>query len=190
MPSLLSCQRAGDQPWTTTIFPPASLASMTRCASWISSKPNTRVGLAFRPPGRHLLRDLLQRYVGQRETRRAEHETAKEGEVDAARHLQQRVEVLDRRQPAQPTREAGAAAPAQHGEGIEDGAVADQVEHGVEAFGLGDALGKVRPLSPPGQAFTSPTHSMPITFAASAHSPRRMCISAWLRPNALTSMTT
>ncbi len=25
--------------------------------------------------------------------------------------------------------------------------------------------------SPPGQDFTSPTHSMPITFAASAHSP-------------------
>jgi hypothetical protein len=50
MPSFLSCQRAGDQPWTTTIFPPASLASMTRCASWISSKPNTRVGLAFRRP--------------------------------------------------------------------------------------------------------------------------------------------
>src|SRR5215813_573149 len=44
--------------------------------------------------------------------------------------------------------------------------------------------------SPPGADFTSPTHSMPITFAASAHSPRRMCISAWLRPNALISMTT
>src|SRR5215510_15624195 len=44
--------------------------------------------------------------------------------------------------------------------------------------------------SPPGQDFTSPTHSMPLTFAASAHSPRRMCSSAWLRPNALISMTT
>src|SRR5262245_1835615 len=44
--------------------------------------------------------------------------------------------------------------------------------------------------SPPGQDFTSPTHSMPITFAASAHSPRRMCSSAWLMPNALMSMTT
>src|SRR5262245_1148085 len=31
---------------------------------------------------------------------------------------------------------------------------------------------------------------MPITFAASAHSPRRMCSSAWLMPNALISMTT
>ncbi len=35
-----------------------------------------------------------------------------------------------------------------------------------------------------------PTHSMPLTGAASAHSPRRMCISAWLMPNALISMTT
>ena len=31
---------------------------------------------------------------------------------------------------------------------------------------------------------------MPLTSAASAHSPRRMCISAWLMPNALISMTT
>ena len=31
---------------------------------------------------------------------------------------------------------------------------------------------------------------MPLTVAASAHSPRRMCISAWLIPNALISMTT
>src|ERR1700722_3848460 len=44
--------------------------------------------------------------------------------------------------------------------------------------------------SPPGQNFTMPTHSMPLTGAASAHSPRRICSSAWLMPNALTAMTT
>jgi hypothetical protein len=44
--------------------------------------------------------------------------------------------------------------------------------------------------SPPGQDFTRPTHSIPLTGAASAHSPRRMCISAWLIPNALIWMTT
>jgi len=44
--------------------------------------------------------------------------------------------------------------------------------------------------SPPGQDFTNPTHSMPMTFAASAHSPRRICISAWLMPNVLIAMTT
>jgi len=44
------CQRMGDQPMTTTILPPASLASMTRCASWISSKRNTRDGFALSLP--------------------------------------------------------------------------------------------------------------------------------------------
>src|SRR4051795_473550 len=44
--------------------------------------------------------------------------------------------------------------------------------------------------SPLGQDLTRPTHSMPLTSAASAHSPLRMCISAWFTPNALTWMTT
>src|SRR3989442_1755821 len=76
-----------------------------------------------------------------REARRAEHKTTEEREVDTTRHLQQRVEVLDRRESPQPTCEARAAASAQHGKGIEDGAVADKIEHRVELFGLGDALG-------------------------------------------------
>ena len=97
------------------------------------------------PALRHLPRDVLERHVGQRETRRAEHEAAEEGEIDAARHLQERIEILDRREPAQPAGEARAAAATQHGEGIEDGAVADKIEHRVELLGLGDALGQVRP---------------------------------------------
>src|ERR1700730_18649746 len=40
--------------------------------------------------------------------------------------------------------------------------------------------------SPPRQDLTRPTHSMPLTSAAAAHSPLRMCISAWLMPNAFT----
>ena len=44
--------------------------------------------------------------------------------------------------------------------------------------------------SPPGHESTMPTHSMPLTSAASAHSPRRMCSSAWLIPNPFTSITT
>src|SRR5690242_9072548 len=44
--------------------------------------------------------------------------------------------------------------------------------------------------SPLGQDLTRPTHSMPLTSAASAHSPLRICISAWFTPNALTWMTT
>jgi hypothetical protein len=52
-------------------------------------------------------------------------------QVDAAGHLEERVEIGDWRQAAQPARQAGATTPAQHGEGIENGAVADEVEHGV-----------------------------------------------------------
>src|SRR5262245_19828886 len=76
----------------------------------------------------HVGRDRLQWYVRQGEARLPEHEAGEEGQVDAARHLRQRVEVGARRQAAQPPGQACTAAPAQHGEGIEDGAVADQVE--------------------------------------------------------------
>src|SRR5260370_3788871 len=95
---------------------------------------------------RHLPPDVLEQHIRQRATRRAEHEAAEERQVDAARHLQQRIEVGDRCAAAQPTGQAGAATPAQHGEGIENRAVAHEVQHGVELLGLGDALGKVRPL--------------------------------------------
>src|SRR5215472_532674 len=63
-------------------------------------------GLGLEPARRHLLSNLLQRHVGQREPRRAEREAAKEGQVHATGHLQQWVEVLDRREPGQPTGEA------------------------------------------------------------------------------------
>src|SRR5262249_59815399 len=48
---LCHCRRIAAHAWTTTtILPPASLASMTRCASRISSKRKTRVGFALRRP--------------------------------------------------------------------------------------------------------------------------------------------
>src|SRR5262245_32530574 len=81
---------------------------------------------------RHPSHDGLQRNVGKRELRSAEDEAAEEGEVDAACHLQKRVEVGDRRETTQPASQAGATTPAEHPEGIEDGAVADQVEHGID----------------------------------------------------------
>jgi hypothetical protein len=37
-----------------------------------------------------------------------------------------------------------ATTPAQHGEGIEDGAVADKIEHRIELLGFSDPLGKLR----------------------------------------------
>src|SRR3989442_4655662 len=103
-------------------------------------------GLALDPARHHLLRNSLQRHVGQREAWCAEHKTAEEREVNAAGHLQQRVEVLDRRESPQPTCEARTAASAQHGKGIEDRAVADKIEHRVELLGFSDPLRKLRPL--------------------------------------------
>src|SRR5215510_10625380 len=70
--------------------------------------------LCLEPARLHLSRDFCQRHVGQREALCAEHKTAEEGEVDAAGHLQQRVEVLDRGEAAQPTCETRAAAATQH----------------------------------------------------------------------------
>ncbi len=60
--------------------------------------------------------------------------------------MQERIEVGDRREAAQPAGQAGATTPPQHCKGIEDGAVADEIEHRVELLGLSDPLGKVRPL--------------------------------------------
>src|SRR5262249_34714383 len=96
--------------------------------------------LRLEPARRHFLRDFLKWHVRQRESRLAEHEAAEEGQVNAARHLQERVEVLDRREAAQPAREARAPAPAQHADGIEDGAIADKIEHRIELLGFSDPL--------------------------------------------------
>src|SRR5262249_31000150 len=74
---------------------PASFIALhgpVRFADVLEAKHAGRLGLEL--ARRHLLGDFLQRHVGQRESRRTEHETAEEGEVDAAGHLEQRVEVL------------------------------------------------------------------------------------------------
>ena len=44
--------------------------------------------------------------------------------------------------------------------------------------------------APDGSATTVPTASMPLIGVASGHSPLRMCVSAWLTPNALTRIST
>ncbi len=43
---------------------------------------------------------------------------------------------------------------------------------------------------PEGSATTVPTASIPLTGVASGHSPLRMCVSAWLTPNAITLIRT
>src|SRR5262249_59111343 len=83
---------------------------------------------------RHLFGDGLKRNVREGKLRRAEHETAEESQIDAACHLQERVEVGDGIQTAQPASEAGATTTAEHPEGIKDGAVADEVKHCIDVF--------------------------------------------------------
>jgi hypothetical protein len=60
--------------------------------------------------------------------------------------LQQRIEVADRVETAQPASQTCAPAPAQRCERIENGAVAHEVEHRIDLLGLGDPLGKARAL--------------------------------------------
>src|SRR5262249_36385881 len=50
------------------------------------------------------------------------------------------VEVSDRGETTQPASEAGATTPAEHPEGIKDGAVADQVKHRINVLRFGDSL--------------------------------------------------
>src|SRR5262249_48902953 len=59
-----------------------------RFANLVETKHTGRFGLPF--ACRDIGGNLLQRYVRQREAGRAEYKTAEEGQVDAARHLQQR----------------------------------------------------------------------------------------------------
>src|SRR5262249_27897429 len=92
---------------------------------------------------RDLLCDVLQGHVRERKPRCPEDEAAEEGEIDTTRHLQQRVEIRDRRKTAQPTGKAGASTPTEHVEAVENGAVADEIEHGVELLCFRDALGEV-----------------------------------------------
>src|SRR5262249_40727344 len=101
--------------------------------------------LRLEPPLCHLRGNLLERHIGEWELRSAEDEAAEEGEVNAAGHLQERVEIDNRRQTAQPARQAGATTPAQHVEGIENGAVTDKVQHRIELLGFSNSLRKVRP---------------------------------------------
>src|SRR5262245_14592962 len=51
--------------------------------------------LDVEPTSRGVGGDLLKRHVREREARRTEDEAAEEGQMNAARHLQQRVEVAD-----------------------------------------------------------------------------------------------
>src|SRR2546427_2756119 len=96
--------------------------------------------LHVEPAGCGVPGNLLKRDVRERKAWSPEHEAAEESQIDAARHLQQRVEVGNRIETAEPAGKTGTAPPAKHGEGVEHDAVAYQVEHRIDLLRLCDVL--------------------------------------------------
>src|SRR6266446_775889 len=103
-----------------------------RSLDFIESKDSDRFCLIA--AGRHPIDNSLERNVGQRKSGQAEHETAKKTEMHAARHLEQRVKGRDRSKTTQEPGQAYAAIAARHGQRIQDRAVANQVQYGVDAL--------------------------------------------------------
>jgi hypothetical protein len=62
---------------------------------------------------------ILQGNVREREPWRTKHEAPKEGQVDAAGHLQEWIEVRNGIETAEPARQTGTSATAKHSERIE-----------------------------------------------------------------------
>ena len=88
--------------------------------------------------GSDAIDDVLERNLGEREFRRAGDDGASEGaELNAARHLKYR---LKRQRPAaaEKSDKADLSAPPRHQQRIQHGGVADDVEHGVDAWQMRD----------------------------------------------------
>src|SRR5262245_48752886 len=90
--------------------------------------------------GRHLFGDGLKRNVRERETRRAKHEAAEKRQINSAAHLQEGVEIGDGVETTEPAGQAGATTPAQHREGIENGAVAHEIKDRIDLLRFSDTL--------------------------------------------------
>src|SRR5262249_44704476 len=101
-----------------------------RLADLLEAEDSRR--LYVEPTGSRVRSDPLQRHVREWKARRPEDEAGEEGEMDAARHLEERIEVGDRLETAEPASKTGAAAAAKHGERIEHDGVANEVEHCVD----------------------------------------------------------
>src|SRR5215813_5921912 len=103
--------------------------------------------LDVEPAGRSVRSNLLKRHIRERKAWSAEHEAAEESQIDTARHLQQRVEVGNWIEAAEPAGKTGTAATAKHGERVERDAVAYQVEHRIDLLCVGDMLRQIAALS-------------------------------------------
>src|SRR6516162_6003966 len=89
--------------------------------------------------------DGLEGNFRERKGRRARHHRAgKDAQMRPTRNLKHRLQA-ERPAATEETHEASMAATTQRGERVEDGGVADDVEHRVDAFGmaLADALGEL-----------------------------------------------
>src|SRR5262249_16702729 len=88
-----------------------------------------------------------QRNFRYRELRSTKYKAPKETEVNADRHLQQRVEVRDWLESTQPAGETDASVPMWNGNRIEERAIADKVEHDIDLLCFRQALGEPRLLN-------------------------------------------
>lgn len=99
-------------------------------ANLVELKDARGLGLVF--AFRDISGSALQRHIGKWEAGRSEHKASKKRPIDATRHLQERVQLPNRCEPAKPSRKAGPSASPQHSKRIKDRAVADQIEHRVD----------------------------------------------------------
>src|SRR4029077_13238743 len=85
--------------------------------------------LDVKPSSSGVLGDLLERYIRQREAGSSKRKTRKKSQIDAARHLLQRIKVGERTTAAEPAGKTSTATSAEHGQRVKHDAVADQVEY-------------------------------------------------------------
>src|SRR5262249_49888238 len=114
---------------------PAGLVSfhhLVRFANFFEAKHASRFRLVT--ASRHVISDGLEREIREGKAGCAEHKTPEKAKVDPARHLQQGVEVGHRSEATEKARQAGTTTSPQHGKGVQDGAVADEIKHGVDPF--------------------------------------------------------
>jgi hypothetical protein len=82
---------------------------------------------------RGAVEDGWQWNIGQGKFRSTEYKTAEEAEPDATRHLQQRVERGEGSKATQKACRTDASEAPNHGAGVQHKAIADEIQHGIDA---------------------------------------------------------
>src|SRR5262245_4162960 len=147
-------------------------------------EPEDARRLDIEPAGRSVRSNLLKRHIRERKAWSAEHEAAEESQIDTARHLQQRVEVGNWIEAAEPAGKTGTAATAKHGERVERDAVAYQVEHRIDLLCVGDMLRQIAALSQRSAPnFSSLEKRSRLRVVATTRTPALTAILSAARPN-------